>query len=392
MRLRDYFSEVMSSRQDLLSISYNPDARYAFINFRTEAARMLAIQQAAHRLFDARRLDCRIRRCGSDRSTKVNYGLSSGRPGQPISISPDNQPSSLYHKVEELSQFPEANSTQYGRDKFFVLKSYSLDTLYQSLSSGVWQVPKRHVERLNHAFQTARKVYLLFSVNGSRQFFGYASMRAEMHDSDEESPRQPSRSAADATRPTPNAVVDDESSPVSNEESQPNSRASRRQSLASCDSASSTSSISYDPQRRKITWHAPGVCPDVREHSLSSSLDPAFSKLSPWFPSTTPFSSPSSTASSELSLDANLTRYTRPCEIKWLSTQSVPFDEIRGLRNPWNGNKEIHVARNVTAVEPSAAAVLLRRWGEKEKFVRGGSNVSGAEVWKGERGRGYQET
>ncbi len=97
MRLRDYFSKAMLSQCDLLSISYNPDSRYAFVNFNTDSARMLAIQQAASQLVDGKRLDCRIRQNGSARSRKVNYGLGSGEPGQPISISSD-QSSCLWRK------------------------------------------------------------------------------------------------------------------------------------------------------------------------------------------------------------------------------------------------------------------------------------------------------
>ena len=357
MRLRDYFSFAMPTQHDLLSISYNPDARYAFINFQTESARILAIEQAAHYLFDTKRLDCRVRN-GSNRSTKVSYGLHLGRPGQPIAISPE-QPDSLHHKVEELSHFPEADTGQHGQGKYFVLKSYSLETLYRSLGSGLWHVPKRHVERLNHAFQTASKVYLIFSVNGSGRFFGYASMRAEIR-KDEEFLVLP------AGTDLPSRILD-----VPNNWESPNSDddlktdpLSRRQSLSSCTSSCSTGSISYDPQRRKITWHAPWSCHQTKE--LKSSFDDLPMNRSSG--SSTMVTSPSRPDPGTLISD--LTRYTRPCEVKWLSTQSIPFDEIRGLRNAWNSNKEIHIARNVTAVEPNSATSLLKRWEEKEEYMR----------------------
>ncbi|KIW70574.1 hypothetical protein PV04_02830 [Phialophora macrospora] len=352
IRLRDYFSTAMPTPYDLLSISYNPDARYAFVNFQTESARMLAINQAAHQLFDGKRLDCRIRQSGSSRSTKVKYGLDSALPGQPISI--DNEPpTSLRHKVEELLHFPEADSSQYGKDKYFILKSYSLETLYQSLGSGLWHVPKRHVERLNNAFQTAGKVYLIFSVNGSGRFFGYATMRAEI--SDEE---RPTLSVHENHSPARNTYGSECGSDSQSES------ASRRESLSSCDTSVSAGSISYEPHKRKITWQASSSQPCARSHSTS---DGSYS-----LPLTV--TSPNSLDSPSLdSLSSTLANCTQPCRIKWLSTQSIPFEEVRGLRNLWNSNKEIHVARNVTAVEPILAAELLEYWKEKEDSIRFGS-------------------
>ncbi|OCT50284.1 hypothetical protein CLCR_07216 [Cladophialophora carrionii] len=355
MRLRDYFSGAMPSQHDLLSISYNPDARYAFVNFRTDSARMLAIQQAAYHLFDGKRLDCRIRQNGSSRSTKVNYGLDSGRPAQSISISSD-APSTLRHKVEELLHFPEADSAQYGKEKYYILKSYSLETLYQSLGSGLWHVPKRHVERLNNAFQTASKVYLIFSVNGSGRFFGYAVMRAEITDEERLPP------SANEHHFSTHLVQEPYDSDLTESGSDSQSESpSRRQSLSSCDTSPSTGSISYEPQRRKIIWQASSSphCPRSRSTSDGSC------------PLPNPVTSPNSFDSpSPNSLSSNLTICTRPCRIKWLSTQSVPFEEVRGLRNLWNSNKEIHVARNVTPVEPAAAATLLGYWKGSEQSTR----------------------
>lgn len=148
--LRDYFSET--NPRDLLSISYNPDAKYAFVNFGTDAARMAAIRLAASRLFEGKRLDCRIRRDSTSRSTKVNYGLNRKGPSKPISIC-YGEPADLRHKVEELSHFPESDRSQWGTEKYFIIKSFSEEALYRSLELGQWYVPRRHIERLNHAFQ-----------------------------------------------------------------------------------------------------------------------------------------------------------------------------------------------------------------------------------------------
>lgn len=40
-------------------------------------------------------------------------------------------------------------------------------------------------------------------------------------------------------------------------------------------------------------------------------------------------------------------------QLRWLSTRRVPFSRARGLRNPWNSNRAVKIARDGTEVEPS---------------------------------------
>lgn len=49
----------------------------------------------------------------------------------------------------------------------------------------------------------------------------------------------------------------------------------------------------------------------------------------------------------------------KPFRIQWLSTERVPFHRTRGLRNPWNGNREVKVARDGTEIESSVGERLL---------------------------------
>lgn len=137
---------------DLLSISYNPDARYAFANFAKASARVAAIEHAASRLFNGKRLDCRIRSESGSRSIKVNYGLSRNGSGKITIQHPSNE---LQQKVAQLSHFPESDRAQWGKEKFFIIKSFSLEAMYQSLVTNQWHIPRRHVYRLNSAFQVS---------------------------------------------------------------------------------------------------------------------------------------------------------------------------------------------------------------------------------------------
>jgi hypothetical protein len=54
----------------------------------------------------------------------------------------------------------------------------------------------------------------------------------------------------------------------------------------------------------------------------------------------------------------------RPFEVVWLSTGRVPFCRTRGLRNVWNGNKEVKVARDGTELESSIGNRLIKLFHE----------------------------
>lgn len=48
-----------------------------------------------------------------------------------------------------------------------------------------------------------------------------------------------------------------------------------------------------------------------------------------------------------------------PFKIEWLSTQRLHFHQAQGLRNPWNQNREVKIARDGTEIEPSVGRRLV---------------------------------
>jgi hypothetical protein len=50
----------------------------------------------------------------------------------------------------------------------------------------------------------------------------------------------------------------------------------------------------------------------------------------------------------------------KPFRIQWLSTERVPFHRTRGLRNPWNANREVKIARDGTEIEPAIGRKLAQ--------------------------------
>jgi hypothetical protein len=71
--------------------------------------------------------------------------------------------------------------------------------------------------------------------------------------------------------------------------------------------------------------------------------------------------------------DAEPQTWGKPFKIEWIATTRVPFFRTRGLRNPWNANREVKIARDGTEIEPSVGRRLL------QLFHRpGSSNLSQA--------------
>lgn len=49
----------------------------------------------------------------------------------------------------------------------------------------------------------------------------------------------------------------------------------------------------------------------------------------------------------------------KPFRVEWLSTTRLPFYRTRGLRNPWNSNREVKIARDGTELEPSVGRKVI---------------------------------
>ena len=51
--------------------------------------------------------------------------------------------------------------------------------------------------------------------------------------------------------------------------------------------------------------------------------------------------------------------FGKPFKIVWQSTERLPFYRTRGLRNPWNANREVKIARDGTELEPGVGRRLV---------------------------------
>lgn len=63
----------------------------------------------------------------------------------------------------------------------------------------------------------------------------------------------------------------------------------------------------------------------------------------------------------------------KPFKIEWISTNRLPFYRTRGLRNPWNANREVKIARDGTELETSVGERLVQMF---HRLGPGPSNVA----------------
>lgn len=67
----------------------------------------------------------------------------------------------------------------------------------------------------------------------------------------------------------------------------------------------------------------------------------------------------SETGSTKNDEDEEAKTWGKPFKLEWLSTARLPFYRTRGLRNPWNSNREVKIARDGTELEPSVGRRLI---------------------------------
>ncbi|RBQ95634.1 hypothetical protein VDGD_08798 [Verticillium dahliae] len=200
------------------------------------------------------------------------------------------------------------------KDKFFILKSLTVEDLDLSVRTGIWATQSHNEDTLNNAFKAVDNVYLVFSANKSGEYFGYAKMVSPINEDPaaaiEFAPKAQSANDLDA----PKAIATEAT------EHAPKGR------------------IIDDSARGTIFWEAgreDGESGDEEEESDVSS-GKGFDEV-----------------------EASNKSWGKPFRLEWLSTTRLPFYRTRGLRNPWNSNREVKIARDGTELEPSVGRKLI---------------------------------
>ncbi|KAH9964758.1 hypothetical protein BJV74DRAFT_301252 [Russula compacta] len=211
--LRDFFNQPLSPQSPTeLEPSTNPKqihggvssvfliarSNCAFINFESEAQLEAAIARfhgQSIRTDDARRpsLVCRIRKrtddlkagVGAQRGSGMHVkwikeqrtGVSSGG-GYLAGLSDDDTGQRSSTSCSSRSgSFASTDSDvllRYFPQRYFILKSLSQHDLDLSVQRNIWATQEHNEEILDRAYRTSKEVFLIFSVNKSGEFYGYA--------------------------------------------------------------------------------------------------------------------------------------------------------------------------------------------------------------------------
>ncbi|EFY89784.1 YT521-B-like splicing factor, putative [Metarhizium acridum CQMa 102] len=158
----------------------------------------------------------------------------------------------------------------------------------------------------------ADNVYLIFSANKSGEYFGYARMISEINEDPAAAIKFAPKVASTANVDLPIAI------PTDATEYAPRGK------------------IIDDSARGTIFWEAERddseTESDMESESTSDNANGTKDETKAW---------------------------GKPFKLEWLSTSRLPFFRTRGLRNPWNSNREVKIARDGTELEPSVGRRLI---------------------------------
>lgn len=316
--LKDHFSR--DATNDIQSLFLISKSNCAFANYRSEAACVAAMNRFHDSRFHGARLVCRLRRGTSSTTTSgsmespkptvepaatpkgPNHGIIPNEPSDPIIVGsvPTAQTS-----ADTQVTLPESVTAKMP-EKFFIVKSLTLQDLEASVRNGIWATQSHNESTLNDAFNSADNVYLVFSANKSGEYFGYARMASSIAGEavptgSTPSPRPPASSDGPKTIRTPAT------------QTAPRGR------------------VIDDSARGTIFWEA-----DLSDEEEIASPRKEFEE------------------------NNDCQDLGRPFKIEWVSTARLPFYCTRGLRNPWNANREVKIARDGTELEPSIGKRLVQ--------------------------------
>lgn len=329
--LKDHFSRDATS--EIESVFLMSKSSCAFVNYKTKEACDAAVERCNHSLFGPVRLLCRPRRDPDARPPKSEQpssthtdsdsGIDVDESNERLEAVSDVVGSMSINDEDREIDTTDVKSTsskqqspipQEPHNRFFVLKSLTKEDLQESLQTGVWETQVHNEKLLDNAFRQADNVYLMFSVNKSGEYFGYARMLS--------SPLEPTTKApfeqSTAVHDTDNLRI----TPTPATETAPRGH------------------IFNDPARGILFWEASEMNGIVSSTPRARMHDEVKNK---------------------------------PFRIEWLSVRKVPFQRTRGMRNSWNGNKEVKVARDGTELETGTGRRIVRLFEESVEERREGS-------------------
>ncbi|KAG6250295.1 hypothetical protein E4U23_001524 [Claviceps purpurea] len=295
---------VCKETQGLESLLLIPKSQCAFTNYKDEATCSAARQRLDNSEFQSVRLISRLRKNAARCSASTGQTTTRTERMIEAPTKPAEASSSGRHAIQTNKR----NTV----DKFFILKSLTIEDLDASVRTGKWATQSHNEKKLNEAFQSAANVYLIFSANKSGEYFGYARMVSEIDN--------------DATAAMEGA---------------PETMMASDVGLPSVP----TQAFGFAPRGKLIRDSAVGTIFWEAERDNH--------EAGPNNESETKGNGNGITKEESQTLG-------KPFQLEWLSTTRLPFCHTGNLRNPWNSGREVKIARDGTELEPSIGRRLVR--------------------------------
>lgn len=317
----------------------------AFANFKDEASCITAQLKLHESRFQSVRLVSRLRKNEIDGTTGLSAptGPASSAINSPKPISQTR--SKFTTRINGSGSASAFGDGEYPtvvssvgpatkHDRFFILKSLTVDDLDLSVRTGIWATQSHNEETLTNAFKVSKSfhtlnrgflrwltrikqcnnVYLIFSANKSGEYFGYARMASEF---------SPSLDSTVKITPVPRTTAEVDLP---------------KEVITEATEYVPKGSIIDDPTRGTVFWEKYQEEAEKDADAEKNGLDG------------------NDVISNE---EEDQKSWGKPFRVEWLSTSRLPFHRIRGLRNPWNSNREVKIARDGTEIEPSVGQRLI---------------------------------
>lgn len=156
--LKDHFSR--EATKDIESLFLISKSNCAFVNYRTEDSCTAAMHRFHDSRFNGVRLVCRLRRSSAPTSG-VPTGPSAmvGSQQQNVSRPATPKQDSVTDPIEDddttQKSEEDARATTDTTNKYFIVKSLTLQDLELSVRNGIWATQSHNEEALNKAFRVS---------------------------------------------------------------------------------------------------------------------------------------------------------------------------------------------------------------------------------------------
>ncbi|KAF4259710.1 hypothetical protein CNMCM8812_005760 [Aspergillus fumigatus] len=355
--LKDHFSQ--DATKDIQSVFLISKSNCAFINYKTESACVAALSRFHDSRFHGVRLVCRLRRGLPSPGKTLNIGSSASStssPGHERSGSKLLDPNPEIEEDLETRPVHSRHANLRLPNRYFIVKSLTVGDLESSRQSGIWATQSHNEDNLNRAYETACNVYLIFSANKSGEYYGYARMMSPIKEDETLALEMPVRPDHGPPEPVELHVVPTQAT-----------------------ATAPTGRIIDDSARGTIFWEADSSEDDDDDDKEDDDRDRDSggggaggdddNSVKKEEGKEDEGSNADETGSGkgrnaadlvEEAAESGFQSIGRPFRVQWLSTARVPFHRTRGLRNPWNANREVKIARDGTEIEPSVGERLIR--------------------------------